>query len=311
MLKSKKLFKLLDSEEDTKKDSNENPLESLIIKHDSNDFFEKLLNFLPTPEDELENMKKDEEILLNQINEIKEVIERIEFRLNEIKAHNLESNIYKQDPEHNSSLEEFQDLSSKKDYYTVLLESYEADYEYTNSQKKSLGYLIEDCEEGDDKFEEQLPELLSKTFTSTKKKMEDVNSVVKILENQSKKNKIEECVECGLQFRDAQGRKTMLKHFHLKGFEELKKYKPIICLECFKTFLSVNESLKDIEFEEEDFLDCSKELCKKGNKIYNSKIIINNPEILEKGKKFLDLENEEFIKNIRNEGKKYLFDSFF
>lgn len=307
MLKTKNLFKLVDSE-DPKKDSNEDPLGSLILKKDSNNFFEKLLNFLPTPEDELENIKEEEEKLLNQINEIKEVIERIEFRLNEIKAEDLESNIYKQ----NSSNEEFQDLSSKKDYYIVLLESYEADYEYANTQKKSLGYLIEDCEEGDDKFEEQLPELLSKTFINTKKKMEDVNSVVKILENQSKKNKIEECVECGLQFRDAQGRKTALKHFHLEGFEYLKKYKPIICLECFIKFKKDN--LEDIKFEEDaikDSFDDSTDFCKKGNKIYNSKIILNDPEILEKGKKFLELENEEFIKNIRNEGKKSLIDSFF
>lgn len=318
MSKTKNLFKLLDSEEDSKThsvlDPKGDPKGSLILKHDSNDFFEKLLNFLPTPEDELENMKKDEENLLVQINEIKEVIERIEFRLNEIKAQDLESNIHEQDPEQNSSLEEFQDLSSKKDYYIVLLESYEADYEYTNAQKKSLGYLIEDCEEGDDKFEEQLPGLLTKTFINTKKKMEDVNSVVKILENQTKKNKIEECIECGLQFRDAQGRKTALKHFHLEGFNDLKKYKPIICLDCFKSFLSSKNDLKqessDIEFEE-DLSEDSKELCKKGNKIFNSKIILNNPELLEKGKKFLELENKEFIENIRNEGKKSLFDSFF
>jgi hypothetical protein len=285
MANLKKLFKLSDFSE------SEKSKESKIVQYNSNDFLEKLLNFLPTPEDEIENMKKDEEILLDKINEIKEVLDKIEFRLNEENS-NLEINKAK-----SSELEEL------KDYYTVLLESYQADYEYTNVQKKSLGYLIEDCPEGDDKFEEQIPDLLTKTFVSTKKKMEDVNSVVKILEVQTKKNKIEECIECGLQFRDAEGRKTAIKHFHLEGFDDLKKYKPILCLECSKKF-------DNIHFEEALEEDCI-ELCKKGNKIYNSKNILNNPEFLEKSRKFLDLENKEFIENIRNEGKKSLLDSFF
>jgi hypothetical protein len=94
----------------------------------------------------------------------------------------------------------------------------------------------------------------------------------------------------------------------------IQKYKPIICLDCFQGFLSSKNDLKqessDMEFEE-DLSDSSNELCKKGNKIFNSKIILNNPELLEKGKKFLELENKEFIENIRNEGKKSLFDCFF
>lgn len=300
MEKSKLLFKLEDSDDESLTPS-ENP--SKIVKYEfqnlsCDSFIEKLLNFLPTPEDEFENMKKDEEVILKQIDEIKEVIDKIDLRLNDIK--NLEDS------------SEFEELSNKKEYYITLLETYEADFEYTKAQKKSLGYLIN---EDDEDFEDQLPELLANTFVSTKKKMEDVNSVVKMLELQIKKNKIEECIECGLQFKDEQGRKTSLKHFHLEGFEDLKKYKPIICLECFNCYKNgikdiKIEDIKDIEFEEELSSD-SKDLCKKGSKIFNSKNILNITEFKEKGKKFNDLENKEFIENIKNEGKKSLFDSFF
>jgi hypothetical protein len=266
----------------------------------SQNFLEKILSFLPTPEEELENVKKDEESLSNQVNELKQCIEKINIRLEEIKD--------------SSDSEEFEVLNNKKEQYSSLLDTYEADLSYASVQKKSLGFLIDDTEEGDEKFEAQLPELFANTYVSTKKKMEDVNSVVNILELQAKKNKIEICIECDATFRDENGRKTSLKHFHLSGFEDLKKYKPILCLDCFMDYKNglkcSNEDLKNIEFEEDDSLN-SEELCKRGNKIFNSKNILNNLQFKEKGKKFFDLENQEFVENIRNEGKKSLFDSFF
>lgn len=291
-------------EEDTNK--------SLSLKkyEESDNFLEKLLHFLPTPEEELENIKKDEESLTVQVNEIKEFIEKISFRLIEIKDSSDPKNI-----------EEYEVLNNKKEEYISLLDTYESDLSYASIQKKSLGYLIDDNEEADQKFEEQLPELFVTTYTNTKKKMEDVNSVVDILKDQSKKNKIEICIECNAVFRDAQGRKAALKHFHLEGFENLKKYKPILCIDCFIDYKNSpkcsNEELKNIEFEEAEADgsngsdDGSNELCKRGNKIFNSKNILNSPELKEKGKKFFTLENQEFIENIRNEGKKSLFDSFF
>lgn len=294
-----KLFKLTNKEDESFISSSPKEENSLVNFNLHNDFLDKLLNFLPTPENELENIKKEEEILEIKMLEVKEVIDKIEFRLNEITS---------KEDFRSSESEEFLELTEKKDYYIVLLESFESDFEYILSQKKSLHYLIDDSPEGDDKFEEQLPELLTKTFVNTKKKMEDVNSVVKILEEQTKKNKIEQCIDCGLQFRDAQGRKSALKHFHLYGFDELKKYKPIICLDCYQTFLkSKNESI--VSFDED--IDNHNELCKKGNKVFNSKIILNIPEFKEKANKFIEMENKEFIENIRNEGKKSLFDSFF
>jgi hypothetical protein len=298
-----KLFKLTNKEDEHFISSSPKEENSLVNFNLQDDFLAKLLNFLPTPENELENIKKEEEILEINILEVKEVIDRIEFRLNEITS---EEELNSSNEKPNS--EEFLELTEKKDYYIILLESFESDFEYIVSQKKSLHYLIDDSPEGDDKFEEQLPELLTKTFVNTKKKMEDVNSVVKILEEKNKKNKIEQCIDCGLQFRDAQGRKTALKHFHLSGFDDLKKYKPIICLDCYQAFLtSKNESI--VSFEED--IDNHNELCKKGNKVFNSKIILNIPEFKEKANKFITMENKEFIENIRNEGKKSLFDSFF
>jgi hypothetical protein len=292
-----KLKFLFDLEED--KDSESNTSVSLskhTISSQSENFFEKILSFLPTPEEELENVKKDEESLTNQVYELKNCIEKINARLEEIKD--------------SSESEEFEVLNNKKEQYVSLLDTYESDLSYASIQKKSLGFLIDDTEEGDEKFEAQLPELFANTYVSTKKKMEDVNSVVNILELQAKKNKIEICIECDATFRDEHGRKSALKHFHLEGFEDLKKYKPILCLDCFQVFKYSNEELKNIEFEE-DLSGESEELCKRGSKIFNSKIILNSPELKEKGKKFVDLENQDFIENIRNEGKKSLFDSFF
>jgi hypothetical protein len=306
-----KLKFLFDLSEDKDLDNDESKNLSLSKHRDSlqsENLFEKLLSFLPTPEEELENVKKDEESLVNQVNELKQCIEKINIRLEEIKNSS--------DSEENS--EEFEVLNNKKGQYVSLLDTYEADLSYAITQKKSLGYLIDDSEEGDQKFEAQLPELFVNTYVNTKKKMEDVNSVVNILELQAKKNKIEICIECDATFRDENGRKASLKHFHLEGFEDLKKYKPILCLGCFMNYKNSlkgvlkysKEELKNIEFEEDDSLN-SEELCKRGNKIFNSKNILNSPELKEKGKKFFDLENQDFVENIRNEGKKSLFDSFF
>jgi hypothetical protein len=270
--------------------------ETTLTNYNNSNFLENLLSFLPTPEEELENVKKDEQSLTNQVHELKSCIEKISARLEEIKE--------------SSESEEFEVLNNKKEQYVALLETYEADLSYATVQKKSLGFLIDDTDEGDEKFEAQLPELFANTYVSTKKKMEDVNSVVNILELQAKKNKIEICIECDATFRDENGRKTSLKHFHLAGFEDLKKYNPILCLDCFNTLKPLNNDLKNIEFEE-DLSDGFNELCKRGNKIFNSKNILNSPELKEKGKKFVDLENQEFVENIRNEKKKSLFDSFF
>jgi hypothetical protein len=310
MSKLKFLFDLEEDEDlDKPEDLESNKLLSLS-KHgaslQSQNFLEKMLSFLPTPEEELENVKKDEESLTSQVNELKQCIEKINIRLEEIKE--------------SSDSEEFEVLNNKKEQYSSLLDTYEADLSYASAQKKSLGYLIDDTEEGDEKFEAQLPELFANTYVSTKKKMEDVNSVVNILELQAKKNKIEMCIECDATFRDENGRKTSLKHFHLEGFEDLKKYKPILCIDCFQAFKCsknglkcANEELKNIEFEEDnsDGSNGSDGLCKRGNKIFNSKNILNSPEFKEKGKKFVDLENQDFVENIRNKGKKSLFDSFF
>jgi hypothetical protein len=308
MSKLKFLFDLEEDEDLDKPEDLESNKSFSLSKHgvssQSQNFIEKMLSFLPTPEEELENVKKDEESLTNQVNELKQCIEKINIRLEEIKE--------------SSDSEEFEVLNNKKEQYSSLLDTYEADLSYASVQKKSLGYLIDDTEEGDEKFEAQLPELFANTYVSTKKKMEDVNSVVNILELQAKKNKIEICIECDATFRDENGRKTSLKHFHLEGFDDLKKYKPILCLDCFMDYKNglkgvlklQNTDLKNIEFEE-DNSDGSNELCKRGNKIFNSKNILNSPELKEKGKKFFELENQEFVENIRNEGKKSLFDSFF
>ena len=79
----------------------------------------------------------------------------------------------------------------------------------------------------------------------------------------------------------------------------------VICLDCFKIFKDskkeeFGESLKDSEIDSET-------VCKKGTKIYSSELIEEVPEFIEKYKKYINLEKEEFINNIKREDKKDIF----
>lgn len=253
-----------------------------IVKYEPESIWDKLMNILPSPEDELETMKQDQVKFKELIEETKEVIQKIENKLLE-------------DPSDSN-------LIQKLEYHNQMLETFEAELQCTKVQCNSLDKMLkEEDSENDDAFNESLPELIANSIVTSRKKMEDVNSVVKSIENKSRKNRIEECIICEVSIKDDKGRKASIRHLHLPGFETFTKYKPVICVECFK-----KENILDVDIPEVFEID-SEFACKKGNKIYSMELEEEIPEFKEKAKKLIDLESKNFIESIKIEEKSSFF----
>lgn len=284
MSKSKFKFNLKD-------DSSEE--ENAVVKYEEKSFWDKLLDALPTPEEELETMKQDQIKLLELIEETKEVVGKIDTKLEDKSLEDEDRN----------------NLNQKLEYYTNMLEIFESELQCTKVQEKSLDKMLKEEETGEEgAFEESLPELIANSLVTSKKKMEDVNSVVKSIEILSKKNRIEECIICEVNIKDDKGRKASIRHFHLAGYETFTKYKPVICVDCFtkKQKEGNIESIKNIIVSEE-FENDTEITCKKGNKIYSEELEVEIPEFKENAKKLIDLESKNFIESIKIEEKNSFF----
>jgi hypothetical protein len=282
----KKLFKL-DSEdlEESDKSSKSNDFKSTTILttffSNQTNFLNQFLACIPSPEEELEELDKDNTTLEEKIKEAEESLQSIEER---IKTHPEDS----------------EELKDHWEFINSLLESYEYDLKYNKVHKKSLTnlYYEEDDDTANKEFTSQLPELFVTTFISTKKKMEDVNQIVDKLKKDSIKA-IEECIYCNVILKDDKGRKTSKQHFHLNN-ESFLYYHPVICVECIKIVI---EDFS-IEFKEEEYEGC----CKKGSKIY-SNILINDYSCLEEYITKLKIKEKEKNKeNIMIKAEKDILD---
>jgi len=240
----KKLF-TLDSNESTE---THKPTTVLKLFSSQTNFLSQFLACIPSPEEELEELDKDNTTLQEKIKEAEESLKLIEDRM---KTHPDES----------------EELKDQWEFINSLLESFEYDLKYNKAHKKSLTnlYYEEDDDTANQEFTSQLPELFATTFISTKKKMEDVNQIVNKLKKDSIKA-IEECIYCNLVLKDDKGRKTSKQHFHLNN-DSFLYYHPVICIDCVKIIVPDFT----IEFKEEEYEGC----CKKGSKIY-SNILTND-----------------------------------
>jgi hypothetical protein len=281
MDKKKKLFTVDSTEESTKPNSYKpSNILSTLFSPQTN-YLSQFFACIPSPEEELEELDKDNTILQDKIKETEESLQAIEERM-------------KNYPE------ETEELKIQWDFINSLLESYEYDLKYNKVHKKSLTnlYYEEDDDTANQEFTNQLPELLASTFISTKKKMEDVNQIVNKLKKESIKA-IEECIYCHLVLKDDKGRKTSKQHFHLNN-ESFLYYHPVICVECINSF----PELKSIEFKEEEHEDC----CKKGSKIYSNILTNHYPCLDEYITKLKIKEKEKTQENIKIKPEKNIFD---
>jgi len=224
------------------------PTTVLKLFSSQTNFLSQFLACIPSPEEELEELDKDNTTLQEKIKEAEESLKLIEDRM---KTHPDES----------------EELKDQWEFINSLLESFEYDLKYNKAHKKSLTnlYYEEDDDTANQEFTSQLPELFATTFISTKKKMEDVNQIVNKLKKDSIKA-IEECIYCNLVLKDDKGRKTSKQHFHLNN-DSFLYYHPVICIDCVKIIVPDFT----IEFKEEEYEGC----CKKGSKIY-SNILTND-----------------------------------
>jgi hypothetical protein len=241
-------------------------------------------------------MEKDEEILKEKIKEAEENLELITERM---KSHP----------------EELENLQEKWELINNLLESYEYDLKYNTAHKKSLTniYFEESDEKAEENFSNQLPELLATSIFSSKKKMEDVNTIVKKTEKKSIVRKIEECIVCELVLKDDKGRKTSKQHFHFVeligvNLDFFEYYKPVICIDCIKkideeNIFGFNNELKESEEELSFENDC----CKKGLKIFSNNLSGNYPILIPYFEKIMEKEKEKNKENIMMKPKNFSF----
>lgn len=270
-------------------DDKESQSYDIVLKSQSCNFWDNFM--LPTPEQQIEAMIKDEEKLEELIKDIKDVLIKIE------EAEKLKD--YESEESKDS-------IESVKNHYTSLLEEFENELQCIKVQHKSMNIILdENYDSENDDFEKNIPELIANFMVSSEKKIKEVNDVVKTIEKKSKNNRIEECIQCFAIIKDHQGRKTSIEHIHLndKLFDSFKKYKPVICLECFKEL----NPIINIDNIKESTID-SENVCKKGSKIYSKELLEEIPAFIEKYNKYIKLENEEFINSIKIEEKKSFFD---
>jgi hypothetical protein len=275
----KKLFTLKDDSDRSNHSSK--PSTTLTTFFSQNNYLNQFLSFIPSPEEELEELDKDNTLLEEKIKEAEDSLQQIESRMK-------------------TYPEESEDLQEQWDFINSLLESYEYDFKYNKAHKKSLTnlYYEEDDDVANQEFTNQLPELLVTTFVSTKKKMEDVNQIVNKLKKDSIKS-VEECIYCNLIIKDDKGRKVSKQHFHLTN-DSFQYYHPVICIDCIKTVV------KDFsyEFKEEEHEGC----CKKGSKIYSNNLTNQYIELEEYTTKLKIKEREKNKENIMIKPEKNILD---
>jgi hypothetical protein len=259
-----------------------------IVKYDIASSWEGLFAMIPSPEEEFENIDKESGLLKEKIEELKDVIQKIEKKVSEI-----------------DDVETIEFLNNKKKQYISILETYESDLSYNAVHKKSLRFLINDTSEDDEKFQSQIPALLVNTYVSTKKKMEDVNSLVQLLETKTKNNKIEECMECQAVIKDKDGRKTMLKHFHFTNFDTLEHHCMTICIDCAQKV----EELQPMIFNEDSIE--SNYICKKGKHILSCSVEKESLYLTSKFKVLQEIEGKMFVENLNKDSKKSIFSMLF
>jgi hypothetical protein len=294
----KKLF-TVDTEDSEESNSLKNSLgNSLILKSFNLGFnFELLSSMFPTPEEEIEEIEKDEEILKEKIKEAEENLELVTERMK-------------------SNPEEIENLQEKWELIHNLLESYEYDLKYNTVHKKSLTniYFEENDDKAEENFSNQFPELLATSIFSSKKKMEDVNTIVKKTEKKTTTRIIEECIYCELVLKDDKGRKTSKQHFHFVDLEGVnldffEYYKPVICVDCIKKIdenivFQFNNELQESEEELSFDNDC----CKKGLKIFSNNLSGNYPILIQYFEKIIQKEKEKNKENIMMKPEKNIFD---
>ena len=303
----KKLF-TLDSSNEISEDSSclfktKESSSSLVLKSFNLGF--DFFSLFPTPEEEIEEMEKDEVILKEKIKEAEENLELVTERM---KSHP----------------EEIENLQEKWELIHNLLESYEYDLKYNTVHKKSLTniYFEESDEKAEENFSNQLPELLATSIFSSKKKMEDVNTIVKKTEKKANTRIIEECIICELVLKDDKGRKTSKQHFHFVELEGVnldffEHYKPVICIDCIKKIdeenifqfkNEPNDELKESEEELEEKISFDKDCCKKGLKIFSNNLSGNYPILIPYFEKIIQKEKEKNKENIMMKPKNFSFD---
>lgn len=298
MSSKKKLFTL--TSDDVEDSQSSNSLKnSLIVKSFNLGFnFELLSSMFPTPEEEIEEIEKDEEILKEKIKEAEENLELINER---IKSHPNEAD----------------ELQEKWELIHNLLESFEYDLKYNNVHKKSLTniYFEESDEKAEETFSTQLPELLATSIFSSKKKMEDVNTIVKKTENKTVIRKIEECIYCELILKDDKGRKTSKQHYHFVELEGVnldffEYYKPVICVDCIKKIDENNRFQFNPESEDksEDKTSINESCCKKGLILYSNNLSGNYPILIPFFEKIIQKEKEKNKEFIMLKPKNFSFD---
>jgi hypothetical protein len=225
-------------------------------------FWDLILSSLPTPEEEIETMEKDESVISENIKELQEILSKIQEALSS-------DDISEEDKEV---------LKGRYVQYETLLDTYSSDLTCTSIQKKALTTLLKDDELEDEKLEKEFPSMLATSIFSTKKKMEDVNSIVDIIETKEKKNKVEICVECNATVKDDKGRKSSIQHYHFPKDLSTKKYKPVVCFKCIKTSENIN-----LEYEfKPDKSDEINEICQKGSTVYSCTLSEEIPYLKEK-----------------------------
>ena len=267
----------------------ETPVEKTkIVKYEEASLWGGLFSMIPSPEEEFENIDKESGLLKEKIEELKDAIQKIEKRISEI------------DDE-----ETIEFLQNQKEQYISILETYESDLSYNSVHKKSLRFLINDTEEDDEKFQSQIPALLANTYVSTKKKMEDVNSLVKILEDETKHRKTEQCMECQAIIKDKDGRKTMIKHFHFTNFDTLEHHMLTICIDCVQKI----DELQSIIFNEDPVE--SSYICKKGKHILSCSVEKESPYLTSKFKALQEIEGKMFVEKLNIDSKKSIFSMLF
>jgi hypothetical protein len=276
----KNLFKLEDKE-----DKEVSSVSSLIVK-DKKDtslsFLDEFLKFLPTPEEEMEENKRDEAFLNEKIKELNDTLTVIEEKM----IANGEENIT--------------ELRSKWDMIESVLEMYEIELENVKVHKKSIQYFMN---EDDEEFENQLPEVILSSIFSTQKKMKDVDVAIDSIKT-VKEKRIEECIYCEKILKDDKGRKTSKTHFHFNS-EINKKFmysKPVLCLECAQNILKDETP----NFTEEIVVDNPDDCCKKGNKIFSSILDKDYPELNIYFQNFQNKEKEKYIKSLRKSDEKII-----
>ena len=186
----------------------------------------QFLSTLPTPEESLVKSK-------DQIAELESVIQKINTKIEELSHDNTE------------------DAIDSVAYLKEQLESYTMELDYIKEQNHMLSAIVT---EDDDEFLENIPTFYKTMKKSVDEKIKDVNTVVEIIK---KKRELENCMKCEKKIRDEKGRKSSVKHYHVKNINTIYEnddyiYTPVICDSCLNSIMNNNVETSTV------FKNCSK-----------------------------------------------------